>query len=65
MANITQSIIDIIQQRKTSRVKALEALSSSPLDNLSDEVKIMREVEAGKIRSVMQEQTDLIQIFNI
>lgn len=62
MAEISQTIINVIQSRQSSRVKALTALASSPMDNIPDEVKKMREIEAAKIRAVMQEQDDLIDI---
>lgn len=62
MAETSQNVIDIIQKRQASRLKALDALSSSPLDNIPDEVKKMREIEAAKIMAVMQEQSDLIDI---
>lgn len=62
MDAISQNVIDLIQKRQASRVKALDALGNASMENLPDEVKKMREIEAGKIRAVMQEQTDLIEI---
>lgn len=65
MAETSQHLIDMIQKRLKSRLDALSALQSSPMDNIPDEVKKMREVEASKIRAVMQEQTDLIEIIQV
>lgn len=65
MAETAQHLINMIQQRNASRQKALDALQSSPLDNIPDDVKKMREIEARSIRAVMQEQIDLIEIIRI
>ena len=65
MSDTAQHLIDMVQKRLNNRVDALNALSSTPMDYISDEVKKMREIEAGKIRSVMQEQKDLIDIMNL
>jgi uncharacterized membrane protein len=65
MAETAQHLVEMIQKRVASRLSALNALQSPPLDNIPDEVKKMREIEAGKIRAVMQEQTDLIEIIQM
>jgi len=65
MADTVKHLNDMIQKRLNNRVEALNTLESSPMDNLPDEVKKMREIEAGKIRAVMQEQKDLIEIVKI
>jgi uncharacterized membrane protein len=66
MADTTQHLIDMIQKRINNRIEALNALAASPLDQMiSDEVKKMREIEAGKIRAVLQEQKDLIEIMHL
>jgi predicted amidohydrolase len=65
MADTAKHLNDMIQKRLNNRVEALNTLESSPMDNLPDEVKKMREIEAGKIRAVMQEQKDLIEIVKI
>lgn len=55
-------LIEMIQKRMNNRIKALNELETSPLDNLPDQVKQMREIEASKIRMVVQEQMDLVEI---
>jgi predicted amidohydrolase len=65
MHETAKDLIDMIQNRLNSRVTTLVTLQSSPLDAIPDEVKKMREVEASRIRAVMQEQTDLIEIIKI
>lgn len=57
-----QTVFDLLQRRLTNNVEAVNAISIAPMDNLSEKIKEMREVEAGKIRAVMQEQKDLITI---
>ena len=63
MAATVKPIIELINKRIKSRLETLETLSSQPLDNnLPDEIRIKREDEASKIRAVLQEQSDLIEI---
>jgi uncharacterized membrane protein len=62
MTEAAKQIKDIIQGRLNNRLEALNTLSGSSLDNVPDEVKKMREIEAGKIRAVVQEQKDLIEL---
>lgn len=62
MTNAAKQLKDIIQARLNNRLEAVNTLQGSPLDNVPDEVKKMREIEAGKIRAVMQEQKDLIEL---
>jgi hypothetical protein len=62
MTNVAKQLKDIIQGRLNNRLDAVNALAGSPLDNVPDEVKKMREIEAGKNRAVMQEQKDLIEL---
>lgn len=57
-----KTVFDLLQQRLNNRVEILSAMDSAHLDNLPDKVKEMREIEAGKIRAVMQEQKDLLTI---
>jgi hypothetical protein len=57
-----KTVFDLLQDRLNNRVEALNALENAHMDNIPDQVKQMREVEAGKIRAVMQEQKDLITI---
>lgn len=65
MSDTAQHLIDMVQKRLNNRFEALNALASSPMDNISDEIKKMREIEAGKIRAVMEEQKDLIDIMKV
>lgn len=62
MTNVAKQLKDIIQGRLNTRLDAVNALASSPVDNFPDEVKKMREIEAGKNRAVMQEQKELIEL---
>jgi len=62
MTNAAKQLKDIIQGRLNNRLEAVNTLQGSSLDNVPDEVKKMREIEAGKIRAVMQEQKDLIEL---
>jgi hypothetical protein len=62
MTNAAKQIKDIIQGRLNNRLEAVNTLQGSSLDNVPDEVKKMREIEAGKIRAVMQEQKDLLEV---
>lgn len=65
MSDTTQHLIDMVQKRLNNRVEALNSLENSPLENIPDEVKKMREIEAGKIRAVMEEQKDLVDIMRV
>jgi hypothetical protein len=62
MTNVAKQLKDIIQGRLNTRLDAVNTLQGSSLDNVPDEVKKMREIEAGKTRAVMQEQRDLIEL---
>lgn len=64
MTETAQLLIDMIQRRMNSRFSVLNSLHSTPLDNISNEVKMMREIEAKVVRAVMQEQSDIIDIIN-
>lgn len=65
MTEAADQLVSMIQNRLSNRIEALNALSGSPIDSLPDEVKKMREVEASKIRAVMEEQKDLIAIIKM
>lgn len=57
---------DMIQSRLNNRIEALNHLEPSPMDSgIPDEIKKMREIEACKIRAVMQEQKDLIELIKL
>jgi hypothetical protein len=65
MVQTANHLVDMIQTRLSHRIQALNTLSGSPMDNIPDEVKKMREIEAAKIRAVMEEQKDLIEIIKL
>lgn len=68
MATTANQLVTMIQARLGNRMQALTALtaiSDNPIDNSPVEVKQMREIEASKIRAVMQEQNDTIAIIKM
>ena len=65
MVETAQQLIGMVQKRMNNRMSALTALQTTSLDALPDEVKQMREVEASRVRAVMQEQSDLIDIIEM
>ncbi len=65
MAETAQQLIDMIQTRYNNRSKVLTTISDVTMENVPDEVKTMREIEAAKIRAVMSEQMDLIEVIKI
>lgn len=64
MAATVKTIKDLLQKRLNNKVDLLNTLQSQPLDNIPDAVKLKREEEASRVRAVMQEQKDLIEIIN-
>jgi len=50
----------LLQIRIDSRQAALKALDSNLIDNSSDQVKILRELQSAQLRAVIQEQQDLL-----
>lgn len=64
MTETAQLLVDMIQKRLKARFTVLNALHTSPMDALPDDVKVMREIEAKVTRAVMQEQSDIIDIVN-
>ena len=66
MANTAKQLVDMIQKRLNNRIEALQSLSEPSIQtDTPDEVKKMREIEAGKIRAVMEEQKNLIEIIKV
>lgn len=65
MVETAQSLKDMVQKRMANRMNALTTLQTSPMESIPDDVKQMREVEASRIRAVMQEQSDLIEIIEM
>ena len=62
MSATVNSIKDLLEKRLSNRLDALQAISSSSLDNVPEVVQKMREDEASKIRAVIQEQRDILDI---
>lgn len=62
MIETARNLVDMIQRRLNNRIEVLNTLQGSPVESVPDEVKKMREIEAAKIRAVMQEQKDMIEI---
>lgn len=67
MAATIQQVKDLIQMRMSKRLEALKNLeyAASSLDNIPETVKLKREEEASKIRAVVQEQNDIMDILNM
>lgn len=62
MSTTVNSIKELLEKRLEKRLNALEAISSTSLDNLPEVIQSKREDEASKIRAVIQEQRDIIDI---
>lgn len=65
MAEPVKRIKELLQGRMNSRIEALKAFEPSNLNSLPDDVKMEREKEASRIRAVVQEEKDLIEIISI
>lgn len=65
MKQAVAPIIKMLEGRLSNRMNALEALSSSSLDGVPENVQRMREEEAAKIRAVIQEQRDIIDTMKL
>jgi len=64
MAATVQTFKDLLQKRLSNKVELLNTLCDNVLDNTPESIKKMREEEAARVRAVMQEQKDLIEILN-
>jgi hypothetical protein len=64
MAETVGTFKNLLQQRLNNKVELLNALTDSTTDSTPESVKKMREEEASRVRAVMQEQKDLIEIVN-
>ena len=64
MSTTVNSIKKLLQARLDKRLDALQAISLSPLDSLPEIVQSKREDEASKIRAVVQEIRDVLDIIN-
>lgn len=56
------SIKELLEKRLEKRLDALEAIASTSLDNIPEIIQAKREDEASKIRAVVQEQRDILDI---
>lgn len=61
----SKKITDLLQTRMNSRKEALHALEPNSLDQVPDQVKISRELQAAQLRAVIQEQNDLTEIIKM
>lgn len=64
MSATIKPIKDLLQKRLANKVELLNTLQGSSLDNVPEQIQKMREEEAARVRAVMQEQKDLIEIVN-
>ena len=62
MSTTVNSIKELLEKRLEKRLDALEAIQSSNLDNLPEIIQTKREDEASKIRAIVQEQRDILDI---
>ena len=65
MTDAAKQLKSMILSRLNNRIETLNALAGSPVDSLPDDVRKMREIEACKIRAVVEEQKDLIAIIKM
>lgn len=64
MSTTIKPIKELLQKRLSNKLELLNTLQSSSLDNIPEQIQKMREEEAARVRAVMQEQKDLIEIIN-
>jgi predicted CopG family antitoxin len=62
MSATVNSIKELLEKRLSNRLDALEAISTTSLDNVPESIQKMREEEASKTRAVIQEQRDILDI---
>lgn len=62
MSATVNSIKDLLEKRLSNRLDALQAMSTSSLDGLPEVIQKMRKEEVSKIRAVVQEQRDILDI---
>lgn len=58
-------VLTLLQSRLNVRLDAVNALSTTPMDNIPADIAKIREGEAAKIRAVVQEQRELIEILKV
>lgn len=64
MDDAVKKIKKMVKDRMTQREAALPAYEPSSLEQLPDAVKISREHDASNLKSVIQEQKDLLTILD-
>lgn len=62
MSATVNSIKELLDKRLSNKLYALEAIATTSLDSVPESIQKMREEEASKIRAVIQEQRDIIDI---
>lgn len=66
MSATINNVKSMLQKRMNSRIELVNTLLNSPLDSaLPESVKEMREREAEKLRAVIQEQKDLLELIEV
>lgn len=66
MSATINNVKSMLQKRMNSRIEVMNTLLNSPLDaGLPESVKEMREREAEKLRAVIQEQKDLLELIEV
>jgi hypothetical protein len=55
---------DLVQARMNHKVTTLTTLQEQPITSLPDSIRIKREEEASRIRAVISEQSDIIELLN-
>ena len=64
MAETVGTFKKLLQSRLSNKVELLNTLQDNISDTTPESIKRMREEEASRVRAVMQEQKDLIEIVN-
>lgn len=62
MAETVATFKKLLQKRLANKIELLSTLQDNISDSTPESVKKMREEEASRVRAVMQEQKDLIEI---
>lgn len=65
MAETVGTFKKLLVSRLNNKVELLNALQDNISDTTPESIKKMREEEASRVRAVMQEQKDLIEIVNV
>ena len=65
MTEAANQLASMIQKRLGNRIEMLNTLGSNAMENVPDEVKKMREEESSKLRAVIQEQKDIVEIIKM